>query len=344
MNDINDDIAAAEAEWVPTVIINEELPETELVAKVQRVFEAQILPLAAVRKRRAELGVENAALCTREHRQALTTINGMWRKINGQVDHVGEFLKAEALLVQKTVNGLMKMVKGEVAREQRPILDKFAEWKAEDEAAERAKVEAELQAKREAEEAERKAAQAIEDARRAAEAEANLKEAERLSIERWRLAEEQRKLNEANRAENARIEAERRKIDEAQRIEREKLAEERREFEAAQRAAAKIESDRQAKIAADKAAEEAEQRRIALEAADKFNREQAAEKERLRLEAIEPDLPKLRRFAAAIKLTADKAPKLTSAEATELSTWAVEHLTRIAAAVLDFGTTQTKGQ
>ncbi len=338
MNNINDDIAAAEAEWAPTVDIKEELPETGMVAKAERVFEAQILPLDAVRKRRAELGVENAALCTREQREAMTTINGMWRKINGQVTKVGEFLKADALKIQKTVNGLMKKVKEEVAREQKPLLDKFAEWKAEDEAAERAKVEAELQAKREAEEAERKAAQVVEDARRAAEAEANRKEAERLAAERVILAAERAKEEAARREHNAKVAAEQKAIQDEQRKEREKLAAERAEFEAAQRAAAKIESDRLAKIAAEKAAEEAEKRRLALEAADKFNREQAAEKERLRLEAIEPDVPKMRRFAAAIKLTGDKAPKLTSAEAVELSTWACEHLTRISAALLDFGT------
>lgn len=329
MPDIMSDIETAESEWegpVP-VVMKEEPPEMSLAIKAERVFEAQILPLSAVRKRRAELGVENAALCTREQRDAMSTINGMWRKINGQVDKVGKFLKDDALKVQRTVNELMKKVKGEVAREQKPILDKFEEWDAEDEAAEQAKI----QAQRDAEEAERKAAQAIEDAKRAAEVEANRKEAERLNAEKAILDAERR-------AHEVKVMAEQKAIQEAQRIEREKLAAEKAEFEAAKRAAAKIESDKTAKIAADKAAEEAEKQRIALEAAEKFQREQAAEKERLRQEAMEPDIPKLRRLAAAINLTEATAPEVESHEAKETMRWARGHLKNIANQLLKFGT------
>ncbi len=293
MNNINDDIAAAEAEWTAPAKLpdaaQEESYELTRTAKVDAAFKERVLPLESIKLRRTQLGLDGEL--TREKLESVKSLNGLCRKANGDIDRVSDWIKEDALKLQKLVNTRKNEFKAQVAKIQQPMLAFITKCKEEDEAAERAKVEAELQAKREAEEAERKAAQAVEDAKREAE----------------------RKQFQADRAS---LEA--------------KLA---AELADRQKVQAELSAFKQAK-----AAEEAEQRRIALEAADKFNREQAAEKERLRLEAIEPDVPKLRRFAAAIKLTSDKAPKLTSAEAVELSTWACEHLTRISAALLDFGT------
>lgn len=367
MPDIMSDIEAAESEWGEAApAIKQEMPETGMAVKAEKVFEEQILPISAIEKRRKELGVENASLATREQRDSLSSVNGLCRKVNGQIERVRKFLVEDAVRVQKVVNGLAKKTKEEVALIQKPITDRFAEWKAEDEAAEQAAI----QAQRDKEEAERKAAQAIEDAKRAAEAEANRKEAERLKAERAILDAERRKADQAAQIERARIaadaaetarvlaesvaesqrkiDAERQKIAAAQRAERDKFEAEKREFEAKKAAAEKIERDRLAKIATDEAAkakaeadriaaEEAEKQRIALEAAEAFQAQQATEKERLRLEALEPDLPKLRRMAAAINLTEATAPEVSSPDAKEMLQWAREHLKRIAITLLDFG-------
>jgi chromosome segregation ATPase len=328
MNDVDDDIAMAEAGWETTTPdIPETMPENGLTVKADQVFAAQILPISAIEKRRAELGVADAALCTREQKASLQTVNGLCRKVNGQIEKVRKFLVADAIRVQKVVNERAKDIKAEVALIQKPIVNRFAEWDAEDEAieaariaAEEAAVEADRKRAQEAEDAARKAQQAIEDAQRAEEVAKNRTDAERIAAER------------------AILDAEKRAADKAAQEMRDQLAEERREFEARKAAIAKIEADRQQKIADDKAAEERAAQQEALAKAEEFQKQQAAEKERLRLEALEPDIPKLHRYAVALNLTRSHAPAIASEDAKQLLTWADQHLARVVSALLDFGT------
>jgi hypothetical protein len=368
MNNIEDDINAAEQEWDrSSPALKTELPETGLAIKADKIFEEQIIPISAIEKRRTELGVENAALATREQRASLATVNGLCRKVNGQVEKVRKFLVEDAVRVQKVCNTRAKDIKAEVAKIQKPILDKFAEWDAEDEAAAQAIIDAEQRIEREAQEARHAAERQRQEAERQRLEEANKallvqRETERLEREKEReaFAAERRKIEQAAQIERARIAAEAAEaakvLADAQRVteakaaaEREKFEKEKREFEAQKALAEKLERNRLAKIAAEEtakakaeadriAAEEAEKQRIALEAAERFQREQAAEKERLRLEAIEPDKPKIHRLASAINLTEATAPDVTSDDAKEIVRWAREHLKRIAKTLLDFPT------
>src|SRR6185369_4706565 len=106
-----------------------------------------------------------------------------------------------------------------------------------------------------------------------------------------------------------------------------KLEAEKKAFEAQKAAAERAERDHLAKIAAAEAAkakaeadriaaEKAEAQRIELEKAEAFQRQQAADKERLRLEALEPDIPKIRRLGGAVNnLLAVSWPPLQSDDA-----------------------------
>ncbi len=370
MNENDIDLEAVESSWpesdaVP--LIKDAMPETSMAVKAEKVFEEQIIPISAIEKRRAELGVENAALATREQRASLATVNGLCRKVNGQVEKVRKFLVEDAVRVQKVVNARAKDIKAEVAVIQKPILDRFAEWDAEDEAAANAEREAAEAAERARIEAERAAIAA--EQKKAAEV--NRIEAERLAKEREAIAAERAAADKAAQIERARIAAEAaeaaRILEESTRVERErwqaeldaKLLKERQE-QAAKDAKAKAEQAERDRIAAElRKTELAERQRIADELAEmkRFKAEAEAEAKRLadaeaariRAEdvakaaeakrlAMLPDIEKVQAFGVAVNQLRQAAPDVASEEAKASVFSAMARLTTIGNDLTAFGT------
>ena len=310
--DIEEDIAAAEAEWQqPPSVVRDEPPETALAVRVHNCFIDHETMSASIAKRADELGLlKDGKLVpvTPENVEHARTLNGLCRKASGLLAKTAKTLKEEALAWQRAVNAKQ----GELAK----AIDQYkvplaAGIKAVDDEAERIK--------REEEEAERKA---IEDAARAeyeermaaekAERDAELArikaEADRLAAERKQFEEQQAAAKaEADRVaaeaarklaeERAEIEAEKKRLDDARRADEEKRQREERErqavAEAQQRAIdeAKREAERKAKAEADAAAE--------------------AE----RLARIAPDKTKLAALAAKLRKIAIAMPEVSSPEA-----------------------------
>lgn len=221
-------------------------------------------------------------------------------------------LNADAIAFKRRVDSAaaelteaLEFVENGLKAKKQAVDDEKARIKAEEEAAERAKVEAELKAQREAEEAaaraQREAEQAKLDAQRA-ELEAQQEETRRQAEA---LAEEKRKLDAAREE----IATEQRKLAEAKEAERIRL-------EKAQRA----EEQR-------RAAEESERRRLA------------------RLEAIKPDAEKIDAFAQAILNALmsyeEMDPKVSSEEAQHVVKKARAQMNAIADELLDFAKEHT---
>jgi DNA repair exonuclease SbcCD ATPase subunit len=202
-------------------------------------------------------------------------------------------------------------------------------------AANRARQEAELKAVRDAEEARLAVERAALDAERsklaeerrvadeAARVEREAAEA-KLATERAALAEERRKADEAaavaRKAEDTRLQVERerlKKIEDEQQAEREAIEADRRKVAAEREKVERAEFERLAKIKAEKdAVEKAERDRL-----------EAAERQ-ARLDALRPDLEKVRAFAASIRALV--APKPRSKEAKAMIFAAVRGLDTVA--------------
>lgn len=227
-------------------------------------------------------------------------------------------LKASALEYGRRVDAVAKQLTTELEAIEEPLKAKKAviddereRVKREKEAAEKAKVEAEIRAKREAEEARLRAEREAEEARLAVEREAQRVEAERLAAERAAIAKEREAAEAARREAEERAEAERREVDAKARAEREaeesRLAEqraqldrEREELERARREAERQEELRQARIRAEEDAKAAAERaRIDAEEERVREAERQAELAR-RLEALKPDAVKLAQYANAL--------------------------------------------
>lgn len=259
---------------------------------------------------------------------------GNLRSLRVGVEKVARSLKDGAndykKLVDKHSNELIAIIsepEDRLAAAKKVADDEKARLKAEREAAEKAKIEAELRAKREEEERVLREAREAEERRLAEERAA-------FEAEKARLTEEQRKADEAARLERERIAAE-------QRAEQERLAAERAQFEAEQRAfreakekAEREEFERQAKIQAEKEAAE----KLAREQADAEARRVAElerqEAERLRLEALKPDVERIREFARTI--AALRTPEVQSEEAAQASAVAAVKLAEVVAELESF--------
>jgi len=221
------------------------------------------------------------------------------RRVDAVAKHFTELLEG--------IEEPLKLLKAAVDEEKERV-------KAEAEAAKKRELEAKLRAEREAEEAMLRAEREAEE-QRLREERARL-DAERAELEaQRRAADEKAKAERA--AEDARRAEEQRKADEAARIEREKLeaeraqlAEERRAVEEARQKAERAEFERQARIKAEEEAKaKAERDRIAAEEARIAELERKADEQR-RLEALRPDVEKLRAFAASLR--ALPRPSLTT--------------------------------
>lgn len=222
------------------------------------------------------------------------------KRVRVAVEKRRKELKADVLERGRLIDGEAKRITKLLTEVEQPLIDEIKRVDDEREAAERAKIEAELEAKRKAEreriEAEQKAALERAEAQqreieaqqaqlakdRAEWAAARKAEAEAQAAEKARIEEEQA-------AQRAELEAARQQI-EAQRQENERIERERLEREQA---------EREAKELAEREAAEAKAK-AEREAAEAKQREIEAAAEAKRQEALRPDREKALALAAAL--------------------------------------------
>lgn len=219
-----------------------------------------------------------------------------------QVKKTRKALKADALEYGRRVDGeaaritaALDPIETHLETQEKRITDERERIKREAAEAEQRKLEAEAKAKREAEEA---AAKAIRDAEEA-----------RLKVEREKIEAERRELE----AQRASAEAERRKVEAAQQAERDRLAAEQRAITEAKEKADRAEFERLAKIKAEQEARERVEREKAAEEARKIEQAAVIEAERLRIEAMRPDVEKIKAMGAVLRSI--QWPTVTSSRA-----------------------------
>ncbi len=259
--------------------------------------------------------------------------------------------KAEALAFGRKVDSeakrltlALEAIEDPLKAKKAAIDDEAARVKAEAEAVKVRAMEAEIAANLARQEAERKAVRDAEEARiaadraqleadrrvlaeqqriadaKAAEERATVEAAQR--VERERLDAERAKLAEERRAEEERQRAARKAEDDRLRAERDAIETVRRAVEAERQKAERAEFERQAKIKAEsEAVEKAERDRLA-----------AAERQ-ARLDALKPDLEKVRAFAESIRALVLTAPKLRTKVGKSLMDGAATGLSAVAVAI-----------
>ena len=282
-------------------------PYKELSAESPKGYEAVRIAIAhcrdtrgAIEKKRVELKADALAYgkLVDSTAKSLTTLvvdfENDLKKKKDVVDAEKERIKAESERIKR--EEFEAKLKAEIAEQE-------AKRKAE-----QAAEEARIKAIRDAEQARRKAEQEDRDKENARIAKEQKAEQDRLAMERAKFAEEQRierakviaeqeKRDAEIKAERDRLTAERAKIDEANRVLREaKEKADRAEFERVAKIRAKQEADAQA-----------ERDRIAKEQAEAKEAERLAAR-KVELEALRPDLEKIRDYARLIRSV--PAPKL----------------------------------
>lgn len=249
-------------------------------------------------------------------------------------------LKADALAYGRLVDSEAKRFTAMLVEIEEPLSQKKhdvdyekARQKAEAEAARQQALEAKIRAAREAEEARLRVAREAEEAQLA-------EERARLEVERARFAEEQRHAEEAMRIEREAAQARQEAVEAAQRAKDEALrAQLRRDREVAEAAARAerdaLEAERRTLAAAREKAEREEFERQAkikaeAEAVAKAERDrlEAAERQ-AKLDALQPDIEKVRAFAMAIRNL--PAPKPQTAAGKAMVAYGVTALNVVAA-------------
>lgn len=286
---------------------------------VYDVTEAQI---AAIREKCKGLTAD-----TSDGYEAVRVAIGHLRDTRIRIEKQRVDQKAEALAFGRLVDSEAKRITALLVEIEDPLKDKKqavddekARVKAEAEAVKLRALEAEIAANRQRQEAEAKAIRDAEEAR--------------IAAERERLAEERRQLDEARRQHEEATRVEREKAEAALVAERARLA----DVEAAQRAEREsIEAERRAVAADREAAERAEfERQAAIRAEEdakakvERDRVEAAELQ-ARIDAVKPDLERVRAFADAIRGLIP--PKVKSKKVTAALAQAVEGLAQIAKAL-----------
>jgi chromosome segregation ATPase len=230
----------------------------------------------------------------------------------------------------KKLTELIESFEAPLKAKKSAVDEEKARLKREKEEAERKRLEEQVRQQREAEEARLRA-------EREAEAQRIAEERAALEAERKRLDEERAREAEARRVEQERAEAERQAAEaklaeERERLkaqfaeDRARLERERQEFEAERQKAAKEEAERQAKIRAEEEAKaQAERERV------------EAEERARRREEMRPDIEKIEQYRRSIWALAEDAPQVTSTEAQEAVSRAVEALRREATNLEGFG-------
>ncbi len=288
-------------------------------------------------------GYEQVRLAIADCRNMRVAIEAKRKELKADALEYGRMVDSAA----KTLTGLIEELEEPLKLKKAAVDDEKARIKREKEEAERARIEAELQAKREAEEAERRAvreaeerALAAERARIEAEQRALAEEKAKLDAERKRLEAEELARREAEEARireaREREDAARRERERAEqerlRIEREKLEAERREVEESRRKAEREEFERQVKIRA-----EAEAREAAIRETEE--RKRAEE----RLLALAPDREKALVLARRLRDLLAENLGMSTDEGREVLANA-RHDVKLAVEILeDFATEAIKG-
>ena len=285
------------------------------------VSEAQI---AAARARCAVMTCDTPA-GYEEVRIAIAELRG--RRVAIEKARVG--FKADALAFGRLVDSearrwtvALEEIEGPLKLKKAAVDDEADRVKREAEAEKIRALEAEIAANRARQEAEAKAVRDAEEARLATER-------VRLEAERAALAEERRLaddaarvLREATEAAQATERARLAQVEAAQRVEREAIEAERRAVAAEREKADRIEFERQAKIKAETEAKaQAERDRLAAAA------------HQAELDALKPDLQKIRAFAESIRALALTAPKTKTKKAVGLVAGAITGLGAVAVAL-----------
>lgn len=328
-------------------VMEQEAPETvKQVVQATRIDSMITYPVA--KQEIAELRQKFGGLAcdTPKGYESTRLAIAQCRELRGKVEKRRKELKADSLEFGRKVDAVAKHLTSELLSIEEPLAllksevdDRKQKEREAKEAAERAKVEAELKAKHEAEQARLKAEREAEEAKLA-------QERAKLEAERAEMAAKQKAIDEANRIERQKMEADRAKaeqeskerqakidaenterqraIDEANR----KIETERKAIEAAKQKAEREEFERQAKIKAEfDAREKAEAARHYAEL--EHARKVAAEAtERARLEAMKPDIEKVHAFAKAIRSM--NCPGLRSDDARTAVNVAMEQMAEIA--------------
>lgn len=271
-------------------------------------------------------------------------------------------LKAEALSFSRKVDGAAKELTGLIEAIEEPLKaqkkeidDAEARAKFQRENAERLEAEAKARADAETEAAARREVQEAEDRRLAEVARQQAIEADRILMENARLEadrkaeekraaaerdrlaaearEHQKRLDDERAEHDRKLAQERAEQEAAVEAERVRLADERRKLDQEKAAIARAEADRQAAIKAEAdakaAAARAEEERARREEADRVAAEAAKvaaaawdEAERLRLEALKPDVERVLAFADRIhslaSITSDEMPLRTKEASDEI--------------------------
>ena len=251
------------------------------------------------------------------------------RTTRGAIEKRRVELKADALDYGRRVDAVAKKLTTLVSDIEEPLKAKRdavdaerERVKREAERAELVALEARLRAERETEEARLKAERDAENERLRAEG-------IRLAQERAAQELQQRRIDEEQRTAQAKIDADRRALDE-----------QRQALEAQQREAARAEAERQRlKRIEDEANALAAEIEAATKAAEERTRLAAikaledAAVEAARLEAMRPDIEKVRAWGKAMFDFGPSAPEVESAEAQQALAWAVGRLQFVAHAL-----------
>lgn len=242
-------------------------------------------------------------------------------------------------LKKDAVDAEKERVKREAEEAERRVLEEKVRQEREEE-------EARLRAQREAEEQRLADERAAIEAERAKLEEQKRRDEEAATLARQRLEDERRAFEEqqrverdraetARRAEEERARAEKERVEAEQRAERDRLEQERREFAAAKEKADREEFERQAKIRAEQEAKERAAREAREAEERRIEEGQRQECERARLEAMRPDVEKVRAFGKTVR--ALKGPEVSSVEAEFAMHAALADLDGIAAELEAFG-------
>lgn len=258
-------------------------------------------------------GYEEVRLAIAQIRETRVAIEKRRVELKAEALKYGRIVDSEA----KRFTDLLVAIEDPLKAKKQAVDDEKARVKAEADAVKLRALEAEIAANRERQEAEAKALRDIEEARLAVER-------DRLAAERQQLEAERARLDEVARVERERAEAalvsERARLAEveaAQRAEREAIEKERRAVAAEREKAEREEFERRAAIKAEEDAKlKAERDRV-----------EAAELQ-ARIDAVKPDLEKVRAFADAIRGLIP--PKVKSKKVTASLAAAVETLTQVA--------------
>lgn len=231
-------------------------------------------------------------------------------------------LKADALEFGRRVDTVAKRLTLLVSEIEDPLKERKA-----------AIDDAKARAARAAEDAARAAAEAKAKAEREAEEKRIAEERAKLEAQQAVFAEAQRKADEERRQADERARVERERVEAEQRAAQAKIDAQRAELEAQQHA---IREEEEAGARAEQERQHAERARIAAE--ERAAAEAAAAvAEAARVEAMRPDLEKIKAFAGEIRQLAFRGPTLESAAALEALAWARKKLAFVADSLDDFG-------